>query len=153
MTLKNPLKSSFMKAHGPIVIIDDDPDDHEILKLSCRNIEMKNEIRSFFNGPEAIRYLETTDEKPFIILCDLNMPVMNGIELRQRIQSSEYLRRKSIPFVFTSTAAVPQTINEAYKLTIQGYFLKGTTLSETDKCLRMIFDYWELCLHPNSFEK
>ena len=78
------------------------------------------------------------------------MPVMNGLELRKKIQEDAQLRRQSIPFVFLSTAARPKEVMEAYDLTVQGFFVKASQLAEMEKSLELIFRYWMNCKHPNS---
>lgn len=97
-----------------------------------------------------LQFLRTTHEKPFLILCDINMPVMNGLELRRKIDEDDFLRRKSIPFVFFTTYAVPQEVSQAYELTVQGFFEKGNNLKQLTDTLRLILEYWTVCRHPNS---
>jgi CheY-like chemotaxis protein len=135
---------------GPIIVVDDDPDDHEFMKDFCHRAGVSDRLRFFVNGFEALKYLKATTDKPFIILCDINMPVMNGLEFRKSINDDDYLRRKSIPFVFFSTAASPSQVREAYDLTVQGFFLKKPSISQTEESLKRILDYWRDCQHPNS---
>ena len=100
---------------------------------------------------EALDYLKTTKEKPFVILCDINLPVMNGIAFKQDIDYNPDLRNKSIPFIFFSTSAERSQVNKAYtELTVQGYFKKESSVEEISKSLSVILAYWELCKHPNS---
>ena len=137
-------------SEGPILIVDDDVDDHFIFKEIMERLGLFNELRLFRNGYEALEYLRTTLEKPFIIFCDINMPRINGLDLRRTINNEEYLRRKSIPFVFFTTAASVAQIREAYDLTVQGFFIKEQSFIETEKTFKLILDYWDKCLHPNS---
>jgi DNA-binding NarL/FixJ family response regulator len=81
-------------------------------------------VRSFYDCENALQYLAATDEKPFIIICDVNRPQTSGLDFRQKINANEYLRRKSIPFIFLSTAAQPVHVIDAYDLTVQGFFIK-----------------------------
>ena len=134
----------------PIIIVDDDTDDHFIFTEIAERLDLQNEIKFFKNGNEVLAYLRTTTDKPFIILCDINMPHISGLELRKTINEEEYLRRKSIPFVFFSTAANKQQVRTAYDLTVQGFFLKEQTFIETEHTFKLILDYWDKCLHPNS---
>jgi CheY-like chemotaxis protein len=135
---------------GPIILVDDDHDDHEIFKLVCTQLGVCDFFRHFLSGMELINYLEATTEKPFIILCDINMPMMNGIQVREKINSNEILRRKSIPFIFFSTSATDAQVQKAYDLTVQGFFLKGMTLQETEARFKKILEYWSECRYPNS---
>lgn len=139
-----------MNTTEPIIIVDDDMDDHFIFREIAKNINLTNELVFFRNGLEVLSYLKTTTQKPFIIFCDINMPNMDGLTLRRQINQDEYLRKKSIPFVFFTTAASARQIREAYDLTVQGFFLKESSFIETEKTFRLVLDYWDKCKHPNS---
>ena len=140
-----------MPKNGPIVVIDDDPEDHYILKDALSTIAADQPLTFFDNGHDFLQYLKTTREQPFLILCDINMPGMNGIELRDTIISDPFLREKSIPFVFYSTAANPSQVKTAFELTVQGFFQKPSTFGELTNVMRLIIDYWKVCRHPNDF--
>ncbi|MCF2490707.1 response regulator [Dyadobacter sp. CY347] len=140
-----------MSVKGPIILIEDDSDDQFLLKSVVEELQIPNPIIFFSNGLEALLFLETTTEQPFVILCDINMPVMNGLELRQRIEQNEYLKKKSIPFIFLSTADNPHIISVAYDATIQGFFKKENSFEDLKKRIRIIFEYWQSCLHPNNY--
>jgi CheY-like chemotaxis protein len=135
---------------GPIVIVDDDRDDQEIYGEAIKAINIPNELRFFDGGEGALQYLYTTPEQPFIILSDVNMPLMNGLEFKGRIQEDEYLRNKGIPFVFISTNANKSAVRQAHVLSVQGYFQKPNNMEGIKKMLRTLFDYWELCRHVNN---
>jgi CheY-like chemotaxis protein len=110
----------------PIIFIDDDVDDHFIFREICKNLQLVNDLKFFNNGDAVLEYLQTTEDKPFIIFCDINMPQMNGLQLKENINGDKKMREKSIPFVFFSTAASHTQIRQAYNLTVQGFFLQGT---------------------------
>ena len=135
---------------GPIVIVDDDEDDLEIYAEGIKTIGIPNEIKFFQTCQAALTYLSTTSDQPFIILSDMNLPIMNGIEFKTRIQQDEYLRKKGIPFIFISTNADRAAVHEAHKLSVQGYFQKPANMSEIISMLKKLFDYWELCKHINN---
>jgi CheY-like chemotaxis protein len=136
----------------PIVIVEDDMDDQYFIRSICEKLGVTAELIFFNDGLRALNYLESTESKTFLILCDINMPVMNGIELRRKIQENKFLRQKSIPFVFLSTAARQREVEEAYDLTVQGFFVKASQLTEMEKSLELILNYWLKCKHPNSFK-
>lgn len=141
-----------MSKQGPILIIDDDVDDLELLSQVINDYFGRPVVRSFVNGHQALDFLYNTRDQPFMIICDINMPGMNGLELCQHIYDDDYLRKKSIPFIFLSTGNNPNEIERAYDLTVQGYFKKPSKLSELNHMVAQIIDYWKICLHPNSFK-
>jgi response regulator RpfG family c-di-GMP phosphodiesterase len=75
---------------------------------------------------------------------------MNGIELRKQLNENEFLRRKSIPFLFVSTVANPRLVQTAYDQTVQGYFKKPEKYPALKEQIRLIIAYWTACIHPNS---
>lgn len=135
---------------GPIIIIEDDQDDQDVYRESIEAIGVQNEIRFFDSGRDALDYLLTTEEQPFIILSDINMPGMNGLELKKQIQDDPYLCTKGIPFVFISTNATNVSVRHAHALSVQGYFEKPHSINAIKEMLRTLFTYWELCKHINN---
>jgi CheY-like chemotaxis protein len=122
--------------NGPIIIIEDDTDDREILNEILQELNYGNKLIFFERCPDALHYLMSTTDKPLIIICDVNIPVMNGLELRRRICENDYLKKKSIPFVFLSTNANPKTVEEAYQMMVQGYFEKPPSIEEIKGVLK-----------------
>jgi CheY-like chemotaxis protein len=139
-----------MSLKGPILSIEDDEDDQFLIGRVIKEIGIPNEILFFSNGQDALSHLEITQEQPFLILCDVNMPVMDGLELRRCINASDYLREKSIPFVYLTTAANAQLVRAAYDATVQGFYKKAPDYTGMRQQLKLIIEYWQSCLHPNS---
>ena len=135
---------------GPIVIVDDDHDDQDIYAEAIKAIGIANDIRPFYEGRHLLDYLYNTTEKPFVILSDINMPQMNGLQLKEVIQQDDFLRSKGIPFVFISTNAGKETVRQAHALSVQGFFQKPVTMEEIKYMLQKLFDYWALCKHVNN---
>ena len=133
---------------GPIILIDDDYDDLTILTTVLKQEGITNSVKIFTNGSDALEFLQTMTEKAFIILCDINMPKMNGMELQAAISADARLKEKSIPFVFFTTSATPLAIQQAYKSSVQGFFEKGDTMEKLVRRMRIIIDYWKECKHP-----
>ena len=136
--------------NSPILIVEDDPDDQDILKSVCAEIGVGDQLLFFSNGNKVLEYLNTTTQKPLLILCDINMPLMDGLELLENICHDAFLKRKSIPFIFFSTAASPAQVRRAYELSVQGFFLKENSFEELKKTMHLILRYWLKCRHPNS---
>ncbi|MCC5613395.1 response regulator [Nostoc sp. CHAB 5834] len=141
-----------MSQKGPIFLIEDDEDDQLLISEAIRSLDTINPIQVFHDGQEALEYLEVSVEQPFLILCDINMPRLNGLELRAIINQNEFLRQKAIPFVFLTTTATTKAVQEAYNESVQGFYQKATTQNELKKQIQLILDYWRSCLHPNNCE-
>jgi CheY-like chemotaxis protein len=139
-----------MSRKGPIILIDDDEDEHEFVALACKELGMKNEIISFTMCEDAFLHLmDTINQSPYIIICDVNMPAMTGLDLKKKIDTTFILRQKSIPFVFWSTSISRDEVNFAFQHSVQGYFRKPATPKDIKETLRMIFDYWKVSEHPH----
>lgn len=138
-----------MNKNGPIVIIEDDPDDQQILSEVLKDLDFSNEIIFFFDGDKALDYLVNSGERPFLILSDINMPKLNGLELRNKVHNNEQLRLKCIPYLFFTTAASQQAVIDAYSKSVQGFFIKPQTYAEIKRVLGNIIRYWQDCQSPN----
>jgi CheY-like chemotaxis protein len=113
-----------MNKSGPIIIIEDDVDDQEILSSIFKNLNYNNKVVFFEDGDLALDYLNQTDVQPFLILSDINMPRINGFELRNQVFTNQLLQTKCIPYLFFTTGADRKSVLSAYSLSIQG-FLKN----------------------------
>jgi len=138
-----------MNHTGPIIIIEDDLDDQEILAEVLKELDYKNEVIFFSDGEKALTYLTSTDIEPFIIFSDINMPKLNGMELRAKIHENEDLRIKSIPYLFFSTVAEQKSVIDAYSKSVQGFFIKPSNFNELRDLMKNIVEYWQKCVSPN----
>ena len=136
---------------GPIILVEDDEDDIEIFKEVLRELDIPNQLISFKRPDNAYHFLDKNDEQPFIIISDVNLPGMSGLEFKNKLDANENLRKKSIPFIFYSTSAEKKYITTAYlNLTVQGYFRKADNIREIKNQVTTIFEYWKICQHPNN---
>jgi CheY-like chemotaxis protein len=138
-----------MPKSGPIIIVEDDRDDQEVLKEVFEELQIPNMLHFFSSCIDALQYLHTTAERPFLIISDINVPAMSGIELKEKINQNDFLRRKNIPFIFLSTNSETTTIAKAYDLLAQGYFVKPVTLADIKEMVVKIVDYWRISSRPN----
>jgi CheY-like chemotaxis protein len=134
---------------GPIIIIEDDADDQEIMKDVFTSLNVPNQLKFFGTCVEAYQYLETTSDKPFLIFSDINLPGMSGAELKKKINENVQLRRKSIPYVFLTTTSEHHVVLDAYENLSQGFFTKPNNIGDLKKMIEMILTYWKLARHPN----
>lgn len=136
---------------GVIIVIDDDADDKDIFESALKELAIENKRLWFHSCNDAFDYLRTTDEQPFIIFCDVNVPGLAGIEFKRQIDEYPSLRKKSIPFIFYSTSVNQSTVNEAYiQMTVQGFFQKKSRYEEVKRDIKLILEYWQECRHPNA---
>ena len=141
-----------MNKEGPIIVIEDDLEDQEILQEIFQNLGYKNKISYFIDGNEALEYLNKTDVQPFLILSDINMPKLNGFELRNKVFTNSQLQEKCIPYLFFTTGANKKAVSDAYAMSVQGFFLKPSTIPQLQETVRKIIEYWKECIAPSSYD-
>ena len=134
---------------NPIYIVDDDSEDQEIIAEAVKELGLKNELRFFFNGDDILNELKTNKVVPFIIISDINLPRMDGFELREKILQESSMSDKTIPFIFWSTTASEAQVKHAYELSAHGFFIKGRTFKELKEELGEIVRYWSMSLSPH----
>lgn len=140
-----------MKNHAPIIVIEDDPDDQELLEIAFKELGYKNEILFFEDGQAALDHLNRIDVVPFLILSDINLPKLDGFALRNKIKMDAELHLKCIPYLFFSTASSQKAVIDAYSLSVQGFFIKQNTIAELKDTLDAIMKYWQKCTSPNNY--
>jgi len=138
-----------MNKNGPIVVIEDDADDREILDEIFKSLDYKNSIIYFGDSEEALKYLIDTKIKPFLILSDINMPKLSGFALRQKIHTNEDLNLKCIPYLFFTTTSDQKAIVDAYSQSVQGFFVKANSFDKLQRTIKTIIEYWKECEAPN----
>ncbi|MES1215752.1 MAG: response regulator [Bacteroidota bacterium] len=140
-----------MAKSGPFILIEDDPDDKAILEDILKDLKVPNKIIWFTSGHHVLEYFKTTTDTPFIIICDVNLPGQNGLDIKRQLDRDYHVSIKTIPFVFYSTNANPIFVNDAFtKMNVQGFFVKPSNYDEIKKQIKAMLDYWEYCKHPNS---
>jgi CheY-like chemotaxis protein len=138
-----------MNRLGPIIFIEDDRDDQQLLQEVFDELNYHNELIFFADGYAALQYLTDDTIEPFIIFSDINMPKLSGMELREKIHQNEALRLKSIPYLFFSTSAEQRHVIDAYSKSAQGFFIKPSNFSELKDIIQTIVAYWSKCVSPN----
>ncbi len=138
-----------MNKKGAIIIVEDDPDDQAMFSIVFKELNYKNEIIFFNDGQEALAYLTAESTEPFIVFSDINMPKLNGIELRKQIHENENIRIKTIPYLFFTTSAEQSAVIDAYSKSIQGFFIKPVSFQDLRELVKVIVEYWQRCESPN----
>jgi CheY-like chemotaxis protein len=140
-----------MSKSGPFVIIDDNKKEQLLFQMALQSLKINNPVHFFDDGKDALEYLEATKENPFLIICDINMPQMDGLDLRQRIAANPYLKKKATPFVFMTSAPTSAGVKEAYELSVQGFFKKSDSAAGLERVLALLIEYWSECIEPNAY--
>lgn len=140
-----------MNKKGPIIVIEDDCDDREMLKEVFEKLAYPNPVIFFENGQDALEYLGAPHELPFLILSDINLPKLNGFDLRKKIKEDAALQLKCIPYLFLTTALNQQMVIDAYSVSAQGFFVKDNSIAGLQETIGNIMRYWMKCAAPNNF--
>lgn len=141
-----------MNKNGPIVVIEDDEDDQELMVEIFKRLGYANKIIYFQDGNDALNYLNRSEVQPFLILSDINMPRLNGFELRNKIFTDDQLQTKCIPYLFFTTAANKKSVMDAYSMSVQGFFVKPTSIHAQENTIKKNVEYWKECIAPNQFD-
>ncbi|MDL1892247.1 response regulator [Sphingobacteriales bacterium CHB3] len=137
-----------MKTDETILLVEDDVVDAMTVKRALREINVTNHLVVKANGEEALAYLrDTKNPKPCIIILDLNMPKMNGLELLKALKEDEHLRR--IPAVVLTTSKGEQDRFESFNLSVAGYMIKPVEYPQFVEVVRNINLYWTLSELPD----
>lgn len=135
-----------------ILLVEDDEVDVMNVQRAFKKNHIKNRLHVAGNGLDALAQLrgeggvEKITPQPKIILLDLNMPKMNGIEFLQALRSDPELESISV-FVLT-TSGEERDIVAAYKLNVAGYILKPVALENFIQALSTLDLYWSLIEMP-----
>lgn len=137
-----------MISEGTLLLIENDPGDVNLFHEAARELGFDNKVKVCSSGEEAITFLKKLGPQIFLILCDMNMPKMTGMELKRELEETSKMAAKTIPFVFFSTNTDEELLKEAYELHAHGYFLKGDNFEDYKERLEIIIKYWDMSHHP-----
>ena len=136
-----------MKNAKPILLVEDDKIDAMTIKRALSEIKVTNPLDIASNGEEALEFLrDGKNEKPGIILLDLNMPKMNGIEFLRIVKQDDVL--KAIPVVVLTTSKEDQDRVESFKFSVAGYMIKPVDYLQFVEVMKTINMYWTLSELP-----
>jgi CheY-like chemotaxis protein len=149
--MKEAQKEIIINKDGPVIVIEDDADDQEFLIEIFKKLNYNNKVLFFNDGEQALEHINASDDLPFLILSDINMPKLNGFALREKLKTDSKLSNKCIPYLFFSTASNQKSVIDAYSLSVQGFFVKPNSMDELEKTISAIMEYWRRCAAPNDF--
>jgi CheY-like chemotaxis protein len=136
-----------MRSQNPVLLVEDDRVDAMTVKRALKEIRVANPIVVVGNGEEALAYLRNPDnETPSIILLDLNMPRMGGIEFLEVTKQDAQLRR--IPVIVLTTSKEQQDKLGSFDLGVAGYMVKPVDYQQFVGVFKAIDLYWSLSELP-----
>lgn len=133
-------------SNQPILLVEDDQVDVLTTRRALRELHVTNPLVVCENGEEGLAYLRGAADPPCIVLLDLNMPVMNGIEFLENVKSDERLRR--IPTVVLTTSEEQEDKVRTFDLGIAGYMAKTVDYRRFVDVMRSIDLYWTMSELP-----
>jgi CheY-like chemotaxis protein len=137
-----------MQKQKPILLVEDDNVDAMTVKRAVRDLKVDHSVIHLVNGEEAMKYLTSPDmEKPFVVLLDLNMPKMNGLEFLKVIKNNEHFKR--IPAIVLTTSKDDQERIRGFQLNISGYIIKPVDYAKFVEAVRILNLYWTLSEMPD----
>lgn len=131
-----------------VLLVEDDEVDIVNFQRALKKNNITYRLQISRNGVEALELLSTNSEPPQIIILDINMPKMGGIELLRSIRQTDRLKR-TIALVLTTSNEENDKI-AAYELNVAGYFIKPLSFEEFTASLAIIHSYLQLCVLPAS---
>lgn len=134
------------------LIVEDNELDMEKIERSLAKLDIRNPVVRAFDGIEALDILRGENgaeqiQPPFVVLLDLNMPRMNGIELLAEIRADRTLAPTPV-FVLT-TSDRSADVERAFQYNVAGYIVKPLDRSAMTEVLEKLEAFWEITLFPD----
>ena len=142
-----------MNELGRILIVEDDPKDVELTLTALEEYNLANEVVVTRDGEEALDYLYCrgnfkmrTSENPAVLLLDLKLPKVDGLEVLQQIKSDEKL--KMIPVVVLTSSREERDMVASYKLGVNAYVVKPVDFHEFVNAIKELGIFWAVINEP-----
>jgi CheY-like chemotaxis protein len=142
-----------MNALGRILLVEDDPEDVELTLTALDEYKLANEVVVAADGAEALDYLyyrgnfiRRAHENPAVLLLDLKLPKINGLEVLQQIRSDE--RLKMIPVVVLTSSREEKDLVASYKLGVNAYVVKPVDFHEFVNAVKELGVFWAIINEP-----
>ncbi len=132
-----------MRNCKPVLLVEDDTIDAMTVQRAFRDLNVNNPLDHALNGEEALAHLQDeTKEQPCVILLDLNMPKMNGIEFLKVVKADPALR--PIPVVVLTTSNEERDIVESFRSSVAGYIVKPVDYRSFVETIAAVGLYWTI---------
>jgi CheY-like chemotaxis protein len=138
---------------GRILMVEDDPKDVELTLMALEEYNLVNEVVVLGDGAEALDYLHSrgkfadrTSENPAVLLLDLKLPKVDGLEVLQQIKSDQKLRM--IPVVVLTSSREERDMVASYKLGVNAYVVKPVDFHEFVNAIKELGVFWAVINEP-----
>jgi CheY-like chemotaxis protein len=142
-----------MNELGRILIVEDDPKDVELTLTALEEYNLANEVVVTRDGEEALDYLYCrgnfkmrTSDNPAVLLLDLKLPKVDGLEVLQQIKSDEKLRM--IPVVVLTSSRQERDLVASYKYGVNAYVVKPVDFHEFVNAIKELGSFWAVINEP-----
>ncbi|WP_339714063.1 response regulator [uncultured Kriegella sp.] len=125
-----------------ILLIEDDTIEVMKLQRTLSKLQLKHNIVKANNGEEALEILRSGEKSPDIILLDLNMPRMSGIEFLEILKADDVL--KYLPTIILTTSENRADLLKCYQIGIAGYVIKPLKYEDYESKLNKVLEYWDI---------
>lgn len=137
-----------MRDSRPVLLVEDDSIDAMTVRRAFRDLKVTNPLVHATNGEEALAFLrDEKNDRPCLVLLDLNMPKMNGIEFLAVAKADPLL--KKIPVVVLTTSAEEQDVVESFRQSVAGYIIKPVDYRNFVDAIQTVNLYWTLSELPD----
>ncbi|MGR3275164.1 response regulator [Acaryochloris sp. 'Moss Beach'] len=126
----------------PILLVEDNPDDEQLTLRALKRSKVTNPIIIARDGAEALEVLFAADPLPSLILLDLKLPKIDGLEVLQRIRSDQ--RMELLPVVILTSSSEQRDIIESYQLKANSYVRKPVDFEQFTDAVSQLGLYWLL---------
>lgn len=130
-----------------VLVVDDSPNDLELAVIAFEEQGSDIRVTTCTSGPAALQHLRDPNEPPIhVVILDLNMPLMNGLEVLEAIRTDPLLQL--LPVVILSTSNDPGDIEAAYRLFASSYMIKQQNFADFVEQVDQFITYWRRCQFP-----
>ncbi|MBC8156120.1 MAG: response regulator [Bacteroidetes bacterium] len=137
--------------HCEVILIDDDEDEFYLLNYALKNYSDHITLHQYRQAQEITHHLETAATLPSLVLVDMHMPVLSGVDLLHFIKSHDGL--KNIPVVVWSGDMQPDEVNQCYEAGAASVIMKSTGREQMAESITNLCNYWFVTVHLPIYAK
>jgi two-component system, response regulator len=129
-----------------ILLVEDSPDDEKLIIRALRRNNIANDIQIAHNGEEALNILFGDDPLPTVVLLDIKLPKIDGLEVLRRLRASD--RTRLLPIVVLTSSSEERDIIDSYHLGANSYVRKPIEFDKFTEAVKQLGLYWVLVNEP-----